>query len=168
MRVFKDQSNVDWTLDLSVACIRRVKALLNIDLTLPQASDSEHGTLSQRLVVDVWLLVDVLWCVCKPQAEAIGITDEQFAERLGGDVLGVARGLLLEEWSDFFRSLGRADLAAAVAKTNAMVRAVGNEAVTQMDKLEKALIHQAAETMEVGGKKALAEAKLTMQSASGG
>lgn len=162
MRTFEDKSGRVWTLDLGVGAIRRIKSLLDVDLTQPQAKDPVHGTLSQRMAVDVWLLVDVLCAICRPQAEALAISDEDFAELLGGDVLGNARNLLLEEWSDFFLSLGRKDLATAVTKTLAMLVAISEEAVGQMDKLENQLLEEAKATMEAAGQEALSTAIRTM------
>ena len=46
--------------------------------------------------------MDVLYAVCKPQADKLGITDEDFGEAMAGDTIEHATTALLEEVINFF------------------------------------------------------------------
>ena len=157
MHSFKDSKNNFWVIDLSVGAMRRVRSTLDIDLTQPQAL-VEGLALSQRLMTDVWTFVDVLFALCGPTCTERNLSDEQFAELLGGGVVGDARNAFFDEWHDFFQNSGRTELAAAIRKTIAMTKAVSDEAIAQLDRLEKELIEEATEVMSKAGDRALKDA----------
>jgi len=69
----------------------------------------------------VILLCDVIFVLVKPQADAAGVSDEQFAAALGGDAILAAQTAFYEELVDFFRKLGRTDLAKAVDAQRRMI-----------------------------------------------
>lgn len=122
MKAFKDTDGREWTLDLNVTVIKRVKGLLAVNLLALSAGEPPLIT---RLGTDVCLLCDVLFAIVKPQADAQNVSDEQFGSALGGDVILAAQRALYAEMIDFFRRLGRAELATAVEKQNeVMVLAV--------------------------------------------
>lgn len=121
MRQFGDSQKRNWTLDLTVGCVRRVKGSLGIDLAQPEATVDEDGklaegqvTLAQRLVSNVMLAVDVIFACVAEQAEKQSISVEQFAESLKPEICKLAREAFLAEWEDFFRQLGRPDQAGIV------------------------------------------------------
>jgi len=95
MKIFKDIKGESWELTINVAAIKKVRDLLNADLLDVQ------GTLP-RLLADPIFLVDVLYCLCKSQADAKNISDEQFGEGMAGDCLGAAKNTLVEELKSFF------------------------------------------------------------------
>ena len=95
MKIFKDVKGESWEIIINVAAIKKVRDLLNADLLDVQ------GTLP-RLLADPIFLVDVLYCLCKPQADAKNISDEQFGEGMAGDCLGSAKNTLVEELKSFF------------------------------------------------------------------
>ena len=99
MQSFTDTTGRAWCVSVTVATVRRVKQLLNIDL-LQVALD--EGKLLTRLADDPVFLVDVLYAVCKDQADAAAITDEDFGRAMAGDVIGAATQALLESLADFF------------------------------------------------------------------
>ena len=51
---------------------------------------------------DPVLLVDLLYCICKVQADAAGVTDEEFGAGLAGDSIQAATDAFLDELIDFF------------------------------------------------------------------
>jgi len=128
MKTFTDTRERRWEIDVTVGTIRRVKNLTDVDLT-----DALKGTLFQRLAGDVILLVDVLYAVVKPQCDAQGVTDEQFGEALGGDVLDAATKALLEGIVDFFPSERRAVLAKALQKLEALQTTATQKASDLLD-----------------------------------
>ena len=99
MRQFKDNANRDWTLAVNTSTIKRLRAVLEIDLM-----DVVEGDLLKRLYADPVLLVDVIYVLCKPQADAAGITDEQFGEAMAGDAIDLATSALIDEIIAFFPS----------------------------------------------------------------
>ena len=91
----------------------------------------------QWLVADglnIWSYdVDLLQVTVKPQADAAGISDEQFAEALGGDALDAAAESLMSECIDFFRPGVRENLAKLREKTKAMDAAMMRQLEAAID-----------------------------------
>jgi hypothetical protein len=93
---FQDKNGRSWEPEINVVTIGRVRDKLKInllELMLP------NNTLEARLA-DPCLLVDILYLLCKEQAEAIGISDTDFgiAQTMDGIEqawLGVLEGLVL-------------------------------------------------------------------------
>lgn len=97
MRTFKDNAGRTWTISLTVAAVKRVRDLAKIDLL-----DLANGRVFERLVADPVTLCDALYAACKPQADAEGITDEEFGEAMAGDAIEHASKALVEELIQFF------------------------------------------------------------------
>lgn len=113
MKTFKDNAGREWTVEITVSTIKRVRSLLEVDLL--EIADSD---LVKRLVSDPILLCDVIYVVCKPQADEQDVTDEQFGEAMAGDAIDDATTVLLEELVDFSPSpKDRANLARALSAT---------------------------------------------------
>ena len=105
MKTFTDNTGRTWTLSVTVGTIKRVRALCGVDLaniiTMESGKTPNVGLL-ERLAADPVLLVDVLFAVCKPEADTKGITDEEFGRAMAGDVIELAATALLDEIIDFF------------------------------------------------------------------
>lgn len=97
MRTFKDNAGRTWTIALTVSAVKRVRDLAKLDLL-----DLANGRVFERLVADPVTLCDALYAACKPQADAEGITDEQFGEAMAGDAIEHASKALVEELIQFF------------------------------------------------------------------
>jgi hypothetical protein len=70
------------------------------------------------LVGDPVMLADVLYCLCKDEADAKQITDEDFGRALGGDAITLATDAFLEELIDFFpEARARSSLRKIVAES---------------------------------------------------
>ena len=111
MKTFKDNEGRTWTVKVNISTVKRVKSLLGINIF-----DAIEKDLIARLVSDTILLVDVLYVICKPEAELKNVSDEQFGEGLAGDVITAATTALLEELVDFFPEAKRQVLQKAVGK----------------------------------------------------
>jgi len=133
MKTFTDNAGRTWTVSLTIDAAKRVKGLLNVNLLEPEAGDPPLLT---RLGTDVILLCDVVFALIKPQADAAGVTDEQFAAALGGDVILAAQTAFYEELVDFFRKLGRTDLAKAVDAQQRMIDLAVRQIETRIDRLD--------------------------------
>ena len=95
MHTFADNLGRTWYVAINVATIRRVRAALGVDLyAMVDDGMQELG----KLVSDPVRLADVLYVLCKEDAEAKNISDEDFGRALGGDAIAAAAEALV----DFF------------------------------------------------------------------
>lgn len=97
MRIFTDSKKADWSLDLTIGSIRRVKQLTGVDLL-----DAKDGRVLVELAENPIQTVDVLYAIVQPQAQARGMNDEAFGESLDGDSLRAATDAFIEELVLFF------------------------------------------------------------------
>ncbi len=105
MKSFTDNAGRLWTLAVNVAAIKRVRAICDVDLNSIVEMDADNkpsAKLLERLSTDPVLLVDVLYAVCKPEADAKNIGDEDFGRAMAGDAIDHATAALLDEIIDFF------------------------------------------------------------------
>jgi len=113
VKIFKDNEQREWSLAINVSTIKRVRDLVGVDLL-----EIADGTLLQRLMSDPVLLCDVIYAVCKPDADEQEVADEDFGRAMAGDALDQATKALLEDLVDFFPSpRDRANLRTVLATT---------------------------------------------------
>ena len=104
MKTFKDSKNVSWDISITVGTIKRIKDITGIDVFEESAKQKNiFITVSE----DPILLCNILYAICKPQADERKITDEQFGESMGGDAIEHATNCFIEELIDFFPSAKR-------------------------------------------------------------
>ncbi len=96
MKTFTDNAGRSWTVAVNVDAIKRVRGLVGVDLL-----EVLDGSLIERLVRDPVLLCDVVYAVCKPQADERGVSDEDFGRAMAGDAIEHATKALLEELVGF-------------------------------------------------------------------
>jgi len=99
MRTFTDNAGRTWTVAVNVDAIKRVRGLLDVDLL-----GIVEGKLVERLIRDPVLLCDVVYAVCKPEADEKGVSDEDFGRAMAGDAIEHATKALLEDLVDFFQN----------------------------------------------------------------
>ncbi len=99
MHSFVDNSRRTWEVAINVAAVKRIRGLLGIDLYA--LVDDGFKSLS-KLVSDPVTLADVLYCLCKEQADKQSISDEDFGRALAGDAITQAADAFVEELIDFF------------------------------------------------------------------
>lgn len=104
VRAFTDTAGMRWVVALNVTLLRQIRQRLDLDLM--RLLDDE-GQILTRLASDPALLVDLIYLLCAEEAERLGISDETFGRRLGGDTLDAATDALLEAVVDFFPSAQR-------------------------------------------------------------
>ncbi|MFW6159189.1 MAG: hypothetical protein ACOC8E_07520 [Planctomycetota bacterium] len=105
MAEFRDTQDRVWLVQITTATLKRVKALLDLDLGRMAAD----GSLYQVLANDPILLCDLLYAICKPEADARDVSDEDFGRGLAGDAIDDATTALMEGLIDFFPK-GRREL----------------------------------------------------------
>jgi len=96
--IFKDSKGESWDCDINVGAIKRTKANTGIDFS---ALTKEHIS---DLYSDPVALVDVLYSVLFTQLKEKDITEEDFAERMGGDAVYDATHAMLEGLVNFTHS----------------------------------------------------------------
>ena len=99
MHTFTDNAGRTWAITINVAAIKRVRGMLNVDLY--KLVDDGFKPLGE-LIADPVQLADVLYCLCKEEAEARNVSDEDFGRAMYGDVIHQATDAFLEELIDFF------------------------------------------------------------------
>jgi len=116
MHSFTDNAGRAWAVAVNVDTIKRVRALVNVDLL-----SVFDGQLLAQLSSDPVLLCDVLYAVLKPEADTRNISDVDFGRAMAGDAIGHATGALLDELADFSRNAAQRQVThKALAKTRAV------------------------------------------------
>lgn len=128
MQTFKDNDGRSWSLRVDVNANRRVKELCHVDLFAVL-----DGELVNRLLADPELLVNVIYALCKPEADAAQITDEQFGGRMVGDAIDGATTALFAALTDFFPQRRRQVIKMALAKVDAIQTAAVAQATAKLD-----------------------------------
>ena len=140
MKSFKDKVGKTWIIEVNVRQVRKVRALLNIDLANMIQFEAENGKtntdLLDKLSSDPCLLVDVIYALCKDQADTLNITDEQFGENMNGDTVEAATVALLEEMVDFFPEAKRRVLRVILNQAEALTRQMQETAAAVLENPE--------------------------------
>lgn len=99
MHAFKDGQNRTWVVEIHHAAIKRVEAETGVKLV---ALLGDGLAPLNDLLADLVRLVDVLYVLCREQADRAGLSDEQFGRGLVGDGLDRAAQAFVKELIDFF------------------------------------------------------------------
>jgi len=114
MKTFTDNAGRTWTVAINVAAVKRVRGLLGVNLY--GLIDDKFAGLA-KLLADPCDLVDVLYVLCKDEADAKGVTDVDFGRAMAGDAIDHATDAFLAEFTDFFPDPRvRAGLSTVIAK----------------------------------------------------
>lgn len=111
MHSFKDKSGFVWELELVLDSAKRIdnadysliydKPVSFLNSQILAQEDQSRSFFTDVLTRD-GLAMFLVWCIVKPQADQAGVTEDEFARRLGGQQIRDARDALWEEISDFF------------------------------------------------------------------
>ena len=134
MRTFVDSAGRTWTIVVNVFAIKRVRGLLNFDLY--SLIDGNFEGLG-KLLADPITLVDVLYCLCKDEADKLGVSDEDFGRAMWGDAISRASDAFLAEYTDFFPDPRvRAGLAKVMDKARRLEGLMMDRMETELDRLD--------------------------------
>jgi len=97
MQVFTDKKGRNWTVVINVAAVRRVKAMLDIDLM-----EAIGGQLIKKLSSDPGLIFNILYVLCENEAVERGVSDRKFGAAVKGGCAVAAYSALLSELVEFF------------------------------------------------------------------
>ena len=96
MHKFKDNNGKEWCLSLTVGSVRRVRDIAGVDLL----DSSENGGLI-KIATDPIALTDAIYAACKPDADAAGVSQDQFCDAMFGDCIEQATAAMIEAVTDF-------------------------------------------------------------------
>lgn len=121
MKAFTDNAKQTWQLELPVGTMKRLQGH-GWNLLEPESLKQVEGkaapqTIQSIVEEDTLSIFEILWLIIEPQAKALGVTAEQFGERMASDCFVIAHNALLEELRDFFHNLRRYDVAASLEKS---------------------------------------------------
>ena len=96
MASFKDTEGRKWTVQINVLACKRVRDELGVDLVNPNVME----TVSE-IAGDLIRSIDILYLICKDQAQERGLSDEDFGRSLAGEGVEQAIVALVESLADF-------------------------------------------------------------------
>jgi hypothetical protein len=132
MSSFRDSTGRLWEVDITIAAVKRVRSLVGIDLLALAEGDPPLIT---RLATDIALICDALYAVVKPQADPLGVSDEDFGESLAGETISHAYDAFWESLTDFTRGHNPA-VVTAIERQRQIVRMTMEHAVRQMEAID--------------------------------
>jgi hypothetical protein len=100
MKTFSDNAGRTWVISINVSTIKRVRGLLDGFDLLSLVNDKFDGL--GKLLSDPVKLVDVIYVICKDEADKLNITDEEFGRSMAGDAIEHATNAFMAELTDFF------------------------------------------------------------------
>lgn len=130
MHAFTDAAGRQWPLVLTVSTIKRLRDVLAVDLL-----EVAGGNLLNRLADDPCLLVDVIYVIAKPEADAKNVSDEEFGKGMVGNVLDEAASALMKELLDFFPRAQRVRALGSMARKAAELEAECTAALRAIDSM---------------------------------
>jgi len=159
---FQDRIGREWTIDLTIGTMERLKAKTDFDLYEPGLPvrnrlldgvvADKQPALQERLAGDWSLFWELLFLILEPDLQAANVTAEAFGKVMASACLVQAKRAFWEEWSDFFQSLESeaevTTLAMQRKVTEAQARVVATKAkdprlAQTLSRLEKAAEQEA-------------------------
>lgn len=156
MAKFTDQDGREWVLRVNRGTVKAVREALDIDLV------DITGDTVKRLYDDLIARVDVLWVLCRDEAEKRGVTDEQFGVALVGASVDAGYMSLVEAIADFSPSHGRV-IRAVAEKANRVATAAQDMALKTL--ADPATDKRLMEAMEAEYKRLVNDALTRLSSA---
>jgi hypothetical protein len=137
MSSFKDTIGREWSVVCNVGTIKAVRDALQVDLV--KLFQDEAG----RIFGDPVLLVNVLYVVCKKQADERKLTDEDFGSSLSGDSLEAGASALIDAVILFFPQSRQKILRATVEKSEQINQEMEAKAIEAIGTLTAASLRSA-------------------------
>ena len=97
MQTFKDNLDRVWTISLNIANVKKIKESLKVNIM-----EAVEGDLLPRIATDPILLCDMIFVLCKEEADKKNISDIDFGKSMGGDAIEQATDAFLQELITFF------------------------------------------------------------------
>lgn len=119
MTTFKNTNGQSWNIALTFDALKRVKAMTGVELDKP---DVGEPVLLERIALDCILLGEIIYAICKPQADELGLGEDDFGKAIDGEVLANIVDAFLEEWINFFHLRRHEYKATVIRKAMAEMR----------------------------------------------
>lgn len=100
MSRFADKNGTDWIVEITVTTVAQCRSELEVDL-LDTESTKESPSLLVRLYQDPVVLVNVLYIVCRQQAEERSVSDAAFGRLFDGPSVERATDAIMEALVNF-------------------------------------------------------------------
>jgi len=130
---FTDRNGREWKLEANFASYGRVRDATGVKLY--DIATENRESLVQ--LADALTLGQVLWAMVEPQAEAKGVTPEDFAESFDGEIVDAAYHALLEVMIFFCHPRQRKVLEIAVRKLREVEQMADKKVDSEMEGLEQ-------------------------------
>lgn len=124
MQTFKDKTGREWTIELTIGAVERLRKTSAFDLYDPTKpvlgrlvsglADNRQPSLQERIGSDWSLFWELLFLIVEPDLTAAGVSADEFGRLMAADCLVEARLAFWQEWADFFRRLQNAPFARAL------------------------------------------------------
>jgi hypothetical protein len=100
MATFKDREGKDWLVEITRGHLKPLKELFGLDLQ--EAIGKEKDNPLAAVFADTEKSGNLIWFLCRAEAERSGITEDQFAYRFNGQAIEDATAAIWEAVIDFF------------------------------------------------------------------
>ncbi len=154
MESFKDTKGRIWVVSINVATIKQVRAVAGVDLLKVLEPDN---TLLEQLQTNPVTLCDVLYAVCKGQADELNLTDVEFLSAMAGDAIEHATTCVINGIVSFIASPKQRDVLRRAIEADRRLRAKGWDLVTSkvesgyLEKIQEAELVKLAGRLEKSG-----------------
>lgn len=105
LKTFTDNAGRSWTVNINNTSIKEVREFLDINLL-----EVLEGDLLNRLAFDPITLVDIIYVLCKEQADKNNISDKDFGRAMAGDSIAQATQAFMEALAAYFPQLEKRTL----------------------------------------------------------
>lgn len=124
---FTDQRGRVWQLELNYSLAKRLRDVTGLDFV-----NYQDGKALLAIHDSDEKLVQVLWLLCEPQAQAVSVSEEVFGAGLGGEALEQGIEALEQALLNFSRPAKRQAIAAIRDKAHELVAAQTNLTETKL------------------------------------
>jgi hypothetical protein len=124
---FTDDRHRTWRIVLNYSLAKRLRDVTALDFV-----NYQDGKALLAIHDSDEKLVQVLWLLCEPQAQAAGVSEEEFGAGLGGDALEQGIEALEQALLNFSRPAKRQAIAAIRDKAHELVAAQTNLTETKL------------------------------------
>lgn len=133
-KTFQDTQGRLWAVSITVRDAKRLRDLLGLNLY----GLAENGFVGLgELLADPVQLVDVLYVLCKDQADERKLSDEEFGRAFAGDTIEAGAHAFLEAFTDFFPNPQRRDAIRKLLTTSETLGSrLMDRASSQLDDLD--------------------------------
>lgn len=134
MQTFSDKNGQAWAFEITVTDVKAIAGETGTDIYA--IADDGFEPLG-KLLDDPVKVVEVLWVLCKEQAEERALSPESFGRLFSGDVIEQAAEALLSAIIDFFpRARTREAMTKIVNKSRRLRDLLTDEAMEQIEALD--------------------------------